>query len=164
MQTAPLELRTLLRVKFCFWFFPVALLSVSLYTAGALSVGVGAFVAISYGFSSLCMAYGIVGAACGLGATYARFDWESPSQLCAGFGSLMYMLYSTFLIVATMIPSWHILFSTSQGFLSGSPSLSDLWRVGLNASTIFIINFIGAQLALRSGEKALERMRSQALG
>ena len=162
LQTAPIDLSTVMRVKLWYWFAPVAILSVSLFCAGAWVVGVGFTVILCYAFTSLCIAYGVVGAACGLGAAYARFDWEHPSQLCAGFGSLMYMLYSCFLVTTTMIPTWYMLFNTSPGFLRGEPTLQDFMSIASNALIVFLINAIGVKIAMHWGEKSLERMKNLA--
>lgn len=162
LQTAPVTFSSILRVKFWHWYVPVATLSLTLFMAGALTVGVSLPMAICYGFSSLCIAYGVVGAACGLGATYSRFDWESPSQLCAGFGSLVYMLYSSFLLLVTMVPTWYMLFATSLSSLTGSVTSRDLMILVLNGLTVLLINYCGARLALKSGERALEKRRELA--
>jgi ABC-2 type transport system permease protein len=162
LQTAPIDLGTVMRVKLWYWFAPVALLSLSLFCAGAWVVGVGLSVILCYAFTSLCIAYGVVGSACGLGAAYARFDWEHPSQLSAGFGSLMYMLYSCFLVTTTMIPTWYMLFNTSPGFLRGEPTLEDFLTIAGNALIVFLINVIGVKIAMRWGEKNLNRMKNLA--
>jgi ABC-2 type transport system permease protein len=162
LQTAPIDLSTVMRVKLWYWFAPVAILSLSLFCAGAWVVGVGFTVILCYAFTSLCIAYGVVGAACGLGAAYARFDWEHPSQLCAGFGSLMYMLYSCFLVTTTMIPTWYMLFNTSPGFLRGEPTWHDFVTIAANALIVFLINALGVKIAMHWGEKSLDRMKNLA--
>ncbi len=163
LQSAPISFASIIRVKFLYWLTPVALLTVTLFAVSAVAIGMSPLVAFCYGSVSLCIAYGVVGSACGLGAMYARFDWESPSQLCAGFGSLMYMLYSSALVTLTMVPTWFFLFRSSATVLSGEVTPGDLRRLALNCALVLLINHAGARWAMRGGERALERMRAATL-
>lgn len=158
LRVAPVSLEQILRIKFWCWYIPVAALSVLLFVAGAFAVGVDQSVAIAYGFSSICIAYGVVGAATGLGAVYSNFDWEHSSQLAAGFGSLIYMLYSTVLIIATMVPTWFVLFSTPRIILfSLSPEWNAIVWSLLNCMVILAVNVGGSHLAIRWGIRELRQ-------
>jgi ABC-2 type transport system permease protein len=163
VQTAPISVREVIRLKMGIWIVPIATLSLALFTLGALYVGVSGLVIAVYGFTSLAIAYGVVGSACGLGARYARFDWEHPSQLCAGFGSLVYMIYSCALVTLSVFPTWAILFKTSDSFLAGAMNGSDLQLLLGNGMLIILINVVGAQLALRWGEYELRKSLGRGL-
>lgn len=156
LQKSPLTIIEVMRAKFWSWFLPVSIISCILFSSGALALGTRPRIIMTFGFSSFCVSYGIVGAAVGFGAMYANFTWEHASQLAAGFGSLIFMLYSTFLIGVSMIPTWLLLFvHPTQVFGEGSPEVWGYLWVLFNFALMAGINYISSHLVMRRGERRL---------
>jgi hypothetical protein len=103
---------------------------------------------------SFFISYGIVGLGIGLGAYFADFSWEHPSQLALSVGGFIFMLSSGALIFLNIVPLGFLL------RLMLSPNSSPLLYCEMVATTLVItlLNMGTARLALRLGEGAtLER-------
>lgn len=114
IQTSPLSLAEILKAKFIAWYFPVALVASVIFAAGALAIDSSPAVICGNVVVSWMIAYGIVGLAVGLGAHFANFDWDHPSQLAASFGSLVFMLLSVMSIFINMLPPLLLLFLRAE--------------------------------------------------
>lgn len=158
LQTAPLRPQSVLKAKFWFWFVPVAVVSAIVFAMGAFVIsGRLDFVAVHL-LSSVCASYGIVGLGIGLGAYFADFNWEHPSQLALGLGSFLYMLGSALLVFMNVVPTWLMLMITKGAPLKFEDilSLRGLLIV-LTTVTIALVNSLIAKTAMETGEAALER-------
>jgi ABC-2 type transport system permease protein len=153
LRIAPLEVREILRAKLIAWYRPIALVS-------ALLLGMGIYVieprwemVILFVSMSFFVSYGIVGVGIGLGAHFADFSWEHPSQLILSLGSLLYMLTSTALVLINIIPLV-ILLRFSLARLNNSPE--DYLAVGiLAAAAVIVLNLTIGYCAMRLGERSL---------
>ena len=160
LRAAPIDLAALLRLKFQSWIVPVALISAAVFTLGAYAIGANLAVVILSFYLSICMAFGIVGLALGLGALFADFTIESPSQLAAGLGSLTFMLSSTILIFVSIAPVWGLLETINAieqfGFDAGAINFAYLAAnlVFMAASNIAISTW-----ALRKGARTLAALQ-----
>lgn len=158
LQTAPIPPKSVLKAKFWFWFIPVAIVSAIVFSLGAFVIsGRVDFVAVHLA-SSICASYGIVGLGIGLGAYFADFNWEHPSQLALGLGSFLYMLGSALLVFLNIVPTWLMLMVTRGAPLTSDDllSLRGLLMV-LTTIAIAMVNALVAKTALENGEAALER-------
>ena len=102
------------------------------------------------------MSFGIVGLAIGVGAYFANFDWEHPSQLAAGFGTLVFMLIGFVLIIANLSIIW---FSLSLVHYRGD-ELNLPIQLGVFAlagAMVIYLNYMAASRALRLGAESLRR-------
>lgn len=153
LQTAPLSTKEILTSKLLAWFIPVAIISAVLFAAGAYIIIGRPELLLFYVVLSLFVSYGIVGLGIGLGAYFADFTWEHPSQLALSLGSFVYMLSSAVLVIVNIIPMSIV--------LRLGPALSDTSALINTAITLLLgivvasVNVAVAQIALRSGEKAL---------
>ena len=157
LENAPLQIRTILRVKFWFWFIPLALISSVVFTSvtlvmyGSLTAGLVKFV------SNFVLSAALVSLGLGCGAYFAKFDWEHPSELIAGFGSLVYMVGAVMLIVFNLCGSGVLV------YLRILRGLQPEFALRLNVLAILVLVFIYtvdlaiARWALRMGERALSR-------
>ncbi|MBX7144552.1 MAG: hypothetical protein K1X79_08895 [Oligoflexia bacterium] len=158
LQTAPLSIRDILRAKFWCWFIPVSSISSVIFASGALAINAEPHVVLINALSSWIVCYGIVGIATGLGALFANFEWEHPSQLAASFGSLIFMLCATLHIGLNLIPSGTLIFLRTLR-LSGY-EFSDLqWysAVFCAAALLSYLNYAATRWALTIGENALKQ-------
>lgn len=161
LQSSPISIGNLLRAKFWCWLVPVATISSVIFASGALAINAGPHVVFLNAISSWIICYGIVGLAVGLGAFFANFDWEHTSQLAASFGSLVFMLLSTLLILINMLPSGLLIFLRTLK-MAGYEFSDSHWYTAVTCAALLLIylNYVSTRWALGVGENALlERMR-----
>lgn len=158
LQTAPLSMSSFLRAKFICWFIPISIVSCVFFASGAAAIGGKLDTIVISGILSLIVCYGIVGLAVGLGAVFARFDWEHPSQLSASLGSMLFMIAAISLVFFNMLPAWFLL----AGEESYAPALGlNLYQaVGLLSVCTLLFNIIVVRVALRIGEARLIKIAS----
>ena len=150
LQTAPMAFRDILRAKFIGWFIPVSVVSSVLFAVGT-QVLIGRWeITLLFGILSFLVSYGIVGMGIGLGAYFADFSWEHPSQLALSLGSFVYMLSSALLVLLNMFPMGFLL----QLLLVKSPSTLHITAICLVAGMIAAMNIGAAKFALRLGERS----------
>lgn len=153
---APLSLPQVLHAKFRLWYPPVALVSVAVLSAGALAMD-AAWTTLAVNFiSGFIVAHGITGLAIGMGARFASFDWEHPSELAASFGTLVFMLASVALIAVSLFIAWGTL-SFNVFVMVGIPlhAWGGLASVLLGLVSMAGLHLAAAYLAMRSGSAAL---------
>lgn len=156
IQTAPIGVDKYLRAKFLGWLFPICFIASSIFAAGALISGSDPKIVLLHALLSWVLAYGIVGLAVGLGAVFANFDWEHPSQLAASFGSLVFMLAAAGLIILSLAPACAPIILSAMGELGRPPSEIEWWSAtALSLGLLCWINFKAAAWALKTGEAAI---------
>lgn len=147
LQTAPILFPDILRAKFIGWFIPVSAISSILFAVGT-HVLIGRWeLTILYGILSLFVTYGIVGMGIGLGAYFADFSWEHPSQLALSLGSFVYMLSSSLLVLLNMFPMGVLL----QLVLAQHHSRASVGLIIAVALAIAALNIAAAKIAMRLG-------------
>jgi ABC-2 type transport system permease protein len=156
LQTAPLSYRSLLRAKMIGWLIPIGIVSSVFFASGAAAIGGELDAIIISGILSLIVCYGIVGLAVGLGALFARFDWEHPSQLSASLGSMLFMISAISLVFFNMLPAWFLL--AGEDNYAPALGLTLYQSVGLLSICAFLFNLIVVRVALRLGEQKLMRI------
>ncbi len=160
LQTSPLEVRQILWGKFIAWLLPITAVLCVLFGAGVLAIGGGWGLVAMKIFSTTCVCYGVVGLGIGLGAYFANFQWEHPSQLAASFGSLVYMLAAVGLvslstgILAILLVVRH--YTITEAMMSDGEYIVVV--IGL-MTLLFYLNFFVTRFCLELGERELERRR-----
>jgi ABC-2 type transport system permease protein len=150
LQTAPIHFRQILRAKFLGWYIPIAVLSSLLFSIGT-QILIGRWdITLLFGLLSFFISYSIVGMAIGLGAYFADFSWEHPSQLALSVGSLVYMLSSATLVLLNIFPMGILL----QNLLSRAPDPTHIALICGVALTVALMNIAAAKIALRLGERS----------
>ncbi|MEY4668109.1 MAG: hypothetical protein RL518_808 [Pseudomonadota bacterium] len=150
LQTAPVLLRDIIRAKFLGWYIPIAVISAILFSIGTqILIGRWEFTLL-FGILSFFITYGIVGMGVGLGAYFADFSWEHPSQLALSIGSLIYMLTCSLLVLLNIFPLGLLL----QILVAPNPSTARSALICVVALSIAFINLVVAQLMLRLGERS----------
>lgn len=156
-QVAPVSFSNVLKAKARAWTFPVSMVSAVIFAAGSLAIGAPFIVVVTTVVAGLILAWGMVRLAVGLGAQYARFDWEHPSQLAASFGSLIFMLFSIGFIVAAMLAPATVASLSLRG-----TQLSAVSWVAITILSLLIeagISWWVGTSAMRAGAKSLEQRR-----
>jgi hypothetical protein len=153
LQTAPVEMAGILRSKFSAWFPPVAIISALLFTTGTFIIVGRLDALIFYLVISIFVSYGIVGLGIGLGAYFADFAWDHPSQLALSIGSFVYMLASAVLVIMNVVP---LSFMLRLGHTAVGPvfyqRLAFVLALGIFIS---LLNVVIARAAMRLGERSL---------
>lgn len=158
LRTAPISLRDILEAKLKLWYPPIAFVSGVVYATGTLAIGGTPWIVVGNWIFSWIISFGIVGLAVGLSATFARFDWENPSQLAAGFGSLAFMVSSIVLIVVNLTPAWVMLVIFPHHLLGEATDASFIATLSaLILMVLLLINYSVATLAIRLGERSLTK-------
>jgi ABC-2 type transport system permease protein len=161
VRSTPLSIEQLLRNKFYTWFMPTASLSIILLVSGAWAIQASSDTVIATGMLATAVSISLVGIAIGVGAVYARFDWESPAQVTASFGSLVYMLLSLSAVAVTLVPSAIVFILTSVPSFRLQMGETRYW-IALSGSfiLIFYINYIASRYALKVGANHLKDLEA----
>jgi ABC-2 type transport system permease protein len=110
LNSGPIRLKSLLNAKFWCWFPLVLTIALALTVSGACAIKVDASLIIVSAFVSGNIAVGATGLALGTGSMFASFDWETPSQISSGFGTLALLLSSLTLVAINTVPASIMIF------------------------------------------------------
>ena len=158
VRSAPITIKRFLYNKFWIWFFPMSALSILLLVSGAWAIHVSPAAVFICAILGVAMSAGVVGLAVGIGSVYARFDWDSPTQVAASFGSLVFMVLAIVIVLVTLIPSALLIILTSIPGVVRTLSHSDyLMLLACGTFLVFFINLSTARWALSAGYQALRQ-------
>ena len=159
LRTAPLSIREFLLKKLIIWLVPVTGLSVILLVSGALAIQAPLPAIVSTAVLAVALSSGVVGLGIGIGAVYTNFDWDSPAQVTASFGSLIYMLLAVALTGLTLIPAaFALVLSSIPAFRDAMSTLDFCLTLGCLHFLVFYVNFAAARKALGAGEQHLRQL------
>lgn len=154
LQVAPIDIDSILQSKLTAWFIPVSIISAILFSTGVfIIIGRWDMLAL-YLLISFSVSYGIVGLGIGLGAYFADFSWDHPSQLALSLGSFVYMLASAALVILNIFPLTILLRldpPTTLQILCNNIA----WTF-LMGALVAILNLYVARGALRLGQQSLK--------
>ena len=156
LRTTPLTVTQLLRYKFLTWLVPMTILSVVLLVSGAMAFHGSIGGLLSTALCGIALAIGVTGLGVGVGAVFAKFDWESPTQVTASFGSLVFMMLSFVIILITSIPAAFLFILVTVEDLTATMDTRTYWvALACSTSLLFIINLAAARRALAAGANSL---------
>lgn len=111
MQVTPISVRKVIRAKLYCWMPFTALLCGTLMLVGSYAIDLNIPVSLLVFLIGISISSATTGLSVGLGSKYANFDWDSPSQLTVGLGTLALLLLSVLTVFAFSIPSSILLFT-----------------------------------------------------
>ena len=159
LRNSPLSLEQLLRHKFRIWYFPIAFICTLLLVSGTWAIQAPVAAIVATAIISLALSVSIVGLGVGIGAVYARFDWENQAQVTASFGSLVFMLLALGTICISTIPTLFIFVLTCiPSFKHQLQREHYLFVLTLSYFLVFVINWAVAKRALSAGAHRLREM------
>jgi hypothetical protein len=161
LQTAPMKSRDILRAKLISWFIPTAIMSAVIFSSGGLALGLQPLFVLSLVATGAILAYGLVALGVGIGARFARFDWEHPTELSTSWGNLVYTLCGLIIVTLSLIPV-----SLMFGLLIFFPAQfqddkSQTLLISATLGIVLIINCILAKIMLALGVRALDSLQRQ---
>ncbi|MFN8392597.1 MAG: hypothetical protein U0136_20050 [Bdellovibrionota bacterium] len=161
LRATPLSVEQFLRYKFAIWIGPITVLALVLLVSGTMAIE-GTFQTIAAtSVVAIALSIGITGLGVGAGAYYAKFDWESPAQVTASFGSLVYMLLSLTVIICSIVPTIFLFILTCVPEFATQMSTRDyVLSVAGSALLLFLINVAAMRRALTAGANSLRELGS----
>lgn len=162
MQVTPISVRKVIRAKLYCWMPFTALLCGSLMLVGSYAIDLSIGVSLLVFLIGISISSATTGLSVGLGSKYANFDWDSPSQLTVGLGTLALLLLSVLTVFAFFVPSTILLFTLIVPaiyykigvLLAFSIQVLCLWSILFGA-------FCLARFAVKNGAQALESRLSE---
>lgn len=153
----PVTIEKILQYKFYTWLIPTTILSCVLLDSGIMAIN-GSLENLCWtNLIAIALSIGIVGLGIGIGAVYAKFDWESPAQITASFGSLVYMFISICVIGLSTIPAMLLLIiGTLPEFTSKMDNYQYWMSILCSVFLLFFINIATARKALAAGVNSLK--------
>ncbi len=156
IRTAPLEIKTFLKVKFLFYCLPFMILGEALIILTNLILEVTPFVMILSTLTIALLVPGIVSLALGLGAAYPDFRAENPAQATTSMGGLIFMVMSAVFIVLVVVleagPAYQVFLADIAG-----RQLSAVNWLGIVVSfgVVIAISLLATALPLKYGARRL---------
>lgn len=161
VRCTPLSIAQLLRYKLFAWLIPISILSTILLVSGTMAIQATFETVLASAAIAFAISIGITGLAIGVGAVFSRFDWESPSQVTASFGSLVFMLLALACIMLTIIPTGFLFILTSvPGFVQQMSTRDYYIGTCCCLFLAYAINLAAARRALAAGRQRLEDLES----
>lgn len=154
--TGPIKLEKLIAAKFWCWIPLTVIVAETLMLAGVLAVNPSIPLALSTMFVGFWMSIGCTGLAVGVGSIFASFEWESPNQISAGFGTLVLLLSSLTLVLLTSVPASVLTFLTVVPAARIKLGV-DIWQnvMALCALLIVLVNLLAAYYFCKKGAASL---------
>lgn len=159
LQVTPISTSKLIRIKFWCWFPLICFISLTLLLSGILAIGLDLATATYTAVLSVILSGGFTGLAIGFGAIFAIFEWESPSQIASGFGTLALLLVSLLLVVLSAVISSTITSLVAVPALRLKIGL--IWSFLIMSSALFsliVLHALVTRLAFKLGTKSLEEL------
>lgn len=103
LKGSPVELRTILWVKFIFYLIPMLIMGLFLVAMTNYLLKLGPFISVLSTVTIAFLTAGITSLSIGMGVVYADFKESDPSKAFAGFGGLMTMIYSGLGVAAVIL-------------------------------------------------------------
>jgi ABC-2 type transport system permease protein len=159
IRCSPMSLKRYLWGKYALFILPMTILAETLVIITNHLLGVSGLMMIVSSLTMLIGVSAIVSLAVGFGALYPDFANHNPAQLSTGFGGLMYMISSAFLIALIVLleagPAYILLMSEMKQ--RAVTPLQWLFVVSSFAA-VLVIGSVASVKPISMGIKALERM------
>jgi len=156
LNSAPVTKKTILRIKFLIYFFPLLVLTEILIIATNLLLNVTPFMMALSVITIFFMVPAVVSAGIGLGAAYPDFKSENPAQTVTSFGGFLFMVlsagYIALIIILEAGPVYNIFMANFKG--RDLTFFEWVWTV-VSLSIALILSILAVILPMKFGEKRL---------
>ncbi len=158
VRSSPIQIRTLLWIKFAVYYLPLLLLAEILIVVSNILLHVAPFMMVLSVTTVFFMVPGIVSMGVGFGAAYPAFQSENPAQSVTSFGGLLFMIICAGFIATVIVleagPVYSI-FMAGIHRVSLSP-LQLIWLAG-SFSLVLLLCVLAVIAPMRWGERCLSR-------
>ncbi len=158
VRSSPIQIRTLLWIKFIIYYLPLLLLAEILIIVSNILLHVTPFMMVLSVTTVFFIVPGIVSMGVGFGAAYPDFQSENPAQSVTSFGGLLFMIMCAGFIAAVIVieagPVYSI-FMAGIHRVSLSP-LQWIWLAG-SFSLVILLCILAIIVPMRWGERCLSR-------
>ena len=157
LQVTPVTVRHVIRAKLICWIPFTAFLCTTLMVLGGYALHLSPPLLAIIFLIGFCISTAITSLSVGLGSKYANFDWDSPSQLSVGLGTLALLLLSIVTVFLFAIPASILLLLLIAPLITTKIGL--FLSLALQTFCLWTILFGAIYLAIRSvrnGAAALE--------
>jgi len=157
LRTSPLGLKGFIWAKFWTAWLPLLLLAEALVLLSNHFLRAGVFMTTLSAVTIFFMTFGITGLGIGIGAIFPKFRYENAAQISAGYGGVIYMLFSMgFIAVVVALLSWPVYVFFNAGYTGVPMTAAQAALSGLCFLSVVVINVLACVLPMRRGLKALE--------
>jgi hypothetical protein len=155
LQSAPISMRHIVRAKYFGWLIPTSVIAGVIFTSGGFALGLEPALVLTTTAAGVIICHGLVALGLGMGARFARFDWQHSAQITTNSGNLLYMLIGMILIGINTLPLTFIFgaYVLMPAIFHDDTATFILLCSGIGV--LFIINFLAGYIALRFGTQAL---------
>ncbi|MEW6671752.1 MAG: hypothetical protein AB1427_08605 [Thermodesulfobacteriota bacterium] len=156
VKSAPVNLKTFLRIKFAIYFVPLLFLSEIITVATNILLNVTPFMMALSIITVFFIVPGVVSMGIGLGAAYADFNSENPAQTVTSFGGFLFMALSAGFISAVIVLEASPVYSLFMADMrrKALTPFEWFWIVG-SLVLVLIICVLATVLPMKFGEKRL---------
>lgn len=157
LMVTPMSVSKLLYSKCVAWFWPTCLVNTVLLISGGLALQLPPMALLYTLIVSIALSLGLVGLGVGMGAIYARFDWDQSSSISSSLGALLYMLFSFVLILVTLLPAGFLLITACIPTFTEKLSFTmTVGPIAVAITILLLVNLLVARGSLRSGVERLQ--------
>ena len=157
LRSSPMKPSAILWAKFSAWWIPISCITAVLLGTGALIADVHPRIVAVTALSSIIVVYGIVGVAVGMGAWYARFDWEHSAQISSGLGNLVYIAIGSLLVLMDLFPIGVLIGLRTLKTINGGFGAAEWYpSVVACSATLVYLNWFVAKVSIEAGAARLE--------
>jgi ABC-2 type transport system permease protein len=158
VKSAPVRIKTFLWIKFFIYFFPLLVLTEIIIVATNIFLQVTPFMMTLSTVSVLFMVPGVVAMGIGLGAAYADFNSENPTQTVTSFGGFLFMVlcggFIAVVIILEASPVYRLFMADLRN--RGLGTWEWIWILG-SFLTVLLLCILTIILPMKFGEKKLSR-------
>jgi ABC-2 type transport system permease protein len=156
VRSSPVQIRTLLRIKFFVYYIPLLVLAEVLIVVSNLLLNVTPFMMALSVTTVFSMVPGVVAMGIGFGAAYPDFQSENPAQSVTSFGGLLYMILCAGFIAVVIVleagPVYSVFMAGLRG--TGLSSLQWIWLIG-SFSLVLLLCILAVIVPMHWGERRL---------
>ena len=156
VRSSPVQIRTLLWIKFFVYYVPLLILAEILIVVSNVLLHVTPFMMVLSVTTVFFMVPGIVSMGVGFGAAYPDFQSENPSQSVTSFGGLLFMILCAGFIAIIIVLEAGPVYSVFMAELHGVrlSTLQWIWLIG-SFSLVLLLCVLAVVVPMRWGERRL---------
>ncbi len=156
VRSAPIRLKTFLWIKFVIYFIPLLFLSELIIFVTNKLLNVTPFMMLLSTTTVFFVVPGVVSLGIGVGAAYADFNSENPTQTVTSFGGFLFMVLAAVFVSTVIVLEANPVFNLFMaGVRNRGLTLFEWLWIGFSFGLVFVICVMATFLPMRFGEKRL---------